>query len=265
MKHTILDPKYEAEFIDDSTYAPDNVFRLRGMAAAIQDSSPDWRPRLSELVALLSRADRAKVQDLVDAGASYGFAKQNKDIYPGPALLFFGAAINAIGENPDVELTHAIDRVKPKLEAAKLLGDPDIKKVLAAAQERAQFDKVSEMLRQEFSEGLRRTGKYTEEKITEVVKKIVNTTHQSRHKGLIDRFGWAEAQLQRDALNNVTCIADDNDILDSGKFTSLFLQMPGDGETIIFGKSFLQRLIPYAQDGCAQAILKRLEPLRHGT
>lgn len=254
MKHTILAPDYEAIFIDDRTLPPSTPFLLRGLGAAIQDSHPDWRPKLSELVSLI-RGTKQQM-DLVNAGGAYGAAKQIKNMYPGPSLLLFGAAVNAIGKLQDVELNKSINNAQKKLERANMLDDVDIKTTLISAKERASFEKVSEMLRHEFTEGLKRTKKYNDAKIDEAVKKIVKITHSVRHGAVIDRYGWAKAKNDQDRVY----ICDSSSITESNEFTDIFSQItPND---MLFGKSFFQELIPYAQDGCAQAILLRLEILR---
>ena len=256
MKHTILAPDYEAVFIDDRTLPPSTPFLLRGLATAIQDSHPDWRPRLSELVSLI-RGTKQQMA-LVNAGGAYGAAKQIKDMYPGPSLLLFGAAVNTIGKLPNVELQKITKNAQKKLERANLLEDEDIRKTLEAAKERASFDRVSEMLKHEFTEGLKRIKKYSDVKIAEVVKKIVDITHDVRHRAVIDRYGWAKAKNVQDRVY----ICDSSSITESDEFTDIFSQIPQND--MLFGKSFFQELIPYAQDGCAQAILQRLEFLRDG-
>jgi len=255
MKHTILSPEYEAIFIDDRTLPPSTVPLLRGLAAAIQDSHSDWRPKLSELVNLI-RGTKQEVA-LVNAGGAYGAAKQIKDMYPGPSLLLFGAAINAIGKLSNVELQKAIKNAEEKLKQASMPDDVDIKATLESAKERASFERVSEMLRHEFAEGLRRTKKYDETKINEVVKKIVNVTHSVRHEAVIDRFGWDKAKVIQIGQDTVYFC---DLIPESDEFTDIFSQHSQNYAW--HGKSFFQDLIPYAQDGCAQAILQRLETLR---
>ena len=115
------------------------------------------------------------------------------------------------------------------------------------------------MLRHEFTEGLRRTKKYDETKINEVVKKIVNVTHSVRHRAVIDRYGWAKAKIVQYNQDRVY-ICDSTSITESDEFTDIFSQISQND--MRFGKSFFQELIPYAQDGCAQAVLQRLETLR---
>ena len=148
------------------------------------------------------------------------------------------------------------------MREANYLEDSDIKATIEAAKQRAQFDKVGEMLRKEFTEGLLRTNKYSEEKIADVVPKIVDTTNDTRHRGLIDHTGWDIVRPKRNPSGSVEYTIDAGSIPDSEEFTNIFLQLPSGGEAMVFGKSFLHELIPYAQVGCAQAILRRLEPLR---
>lgn len=249
MNKNILEPDYENKF-QDVYYPPPISTLLRGLASAIQDSHPTWRPKLSELVTLLPKSKESN--RFVLAGSAYGAAKAIKDDFPGPAVLLFGAAVNAIGSAPQVELNKKIDSAEKKLKENNLYDDQNIKIVLDAAKQCARFDKVIEMLKQEFTNGLKMTGKYTDEKISEVVPKIVDITHDVRHKGLIDRFGWAVA-----SSNGEIYSADPREIRNFSSSTDVaFLHEKG---PIIFSKSFLYDLLPYAQEGCAHAILSRME------
>ena len=69
-----------------------------------------------------------------------------------------------------------------------------------------------------------------------------------------DSEGWSTAQHLSGVYR-----ADTGVIKDSEEFTNIFSEVPDGG--LLFGKSFLQYRIPYAQDGCAQALLKRLQTL----
>ena len=88
------------------------------------------------------------------------------------------------------------------------------------------------------------------------MKKIVNITHSVRHRAVIDRYGWAKAKNVQDRV--YTC--DSSSITESNEFTDIFSQISQND--MLFGKSFFQELIQYAQDGCAQAVLQRLKTLR---
>ena len=77
MNMDILNPDYDREFYDKNYQAPIPML-LKGLAAAIQDSHPSWRPKLSELVALSEESN-----GLVLAGSAYGAAKVIKNDFPG--------------------------------------------------------------------------------------------------------------------------------------------------------------------------------------
>jgi hypothetical protein len=188
MKHMILEAKYEEKFIDTKIYSPNTVFFLRGLAAAIQDAHPSWRPNVSELAKILKSCDKKYRNGLLNAGASYGAAKQIGPMYPGPAILLLGAALQAIGEGsyPNAELDKHIALAEGKLESTELNNDKDIKAVLSAAKERAGFDRVSELMRMEFRKGLESAG-CSRERIDIIVGKIVDITHEVRHRAVIDR------------------------------------------------------------------------------
>ena len=249
MNSDILSEEYAERFVDTDRYDWRTEDFLRGLAAAIQDSNLEWRPGLTELVELLPPASASN--RLVLAGAAYGSGKSIKEKYPGPSILLFGAALNAIGSEPQVELEEAIAAALPKLKEASVLEDPDVAEIVRAAKERARFDKVGAMLRSEFAAGLQLAGKYTIEEIDDVVPKIIRVTHDVRHKGLIDRFGWAVASLDGEKFS-----ADPRQVKEKRSSTSIeYLHEEGQ---IIYTKSWLEDLIPYAQEGCAYAISSRM-------
>lgn len=252
MNKSILEPAYENIFQDISYPSPIPML-VRGLAAAIQDSHPSWRPKLSELVALLPKSEESN--GLVLAGSAYGAAKVIKNDFPGPAILLFGAALNAIGSAPQIELSKSIDSAEEKLKENNLYDDRNIKIVLDAAKQCVKFDKVSEMLKQEFSNGLKKSRKYTDEQIAKVVPQIVNITHKVRHSGLIEKFLWSASS------ENETNCQDSKEISIFTSSTDVgFLQKE---RTITIGDDFLRDILPYAQDGCAHAILIRMEMRRN--
>jgi len=115
------------------------------------------------------------------------------------------------------------------------------------------------MLRQEFLEGLRRSGKYDEDVISDVVPRIVAVTHDVRHKALIDRFGWAVDTCLEEELYS----ADPREIKDISSSTDIsFLHAKGNVQVT---RSFLKDLLPYAQDGCAYMLGRRLEGRKSAT
>jgi len=253
MKYEILSPSYERDFVDTHDYAPTTVFYLRGLAAAIQDSHISWRPKLSELIKLLREKNEA--QRIAASGASYGAAKQIKDYYPGPAILLFCAAVDAIIDAPQTELKGQIEKAEQRIRNARIDGNEDIKISLKAAYERASFDNVTQKIRGALIEGLMSSGKYEEETIKEKVQGIVNTSHDVRHRALVDRCGWHVAWC----VDGVY-FCDATKIKDHKEYTDLFSRKPA-GDNLMFGKSFLNGLMPYAQDGCAFTILGKLEEL----
>jgi hypothetical protein len=161
------------------------------LAAAIHDAHPNWRPRLSELASLIQNTDKKQQLKLLRAGHAYGVAKHLRSLsLPGIALLLFGAAVDAVGEMPQVELDESISRAETEIRKAGLHQNPDVKKLIEAAKDRARLDKVSQKIRIGLKNGLMRTGKFTELKADELAKKIVDVTHNVRHDALLDKFGW---------------------------------------------------------------------------
>ena len=253
MKPKILSASYEKAFVDTHDYPPTTVFYLRGLAAAIQDSHISWRPKLSELINLLKKKNEAP--KIAASGASYGAAKQIKNHYPGPAILLFCAAIDAIIDAPQTELKDQIKKAEQIIKDANLDGNEYIKTLLEAAYQRASSDKVAQKIKGALIAGLMSSGKYKEETIKKKVPKIVNTTHDVRHRALIDRCEWDIAWC----VNGVY-FCDATKIKTHKEYTNLFKKKPA-GDNAMFGKSFLNELMPYAQDGCAFTILEKLEEL----
>jgi len=249
MNMEILNPDYDREFYDKNYQAPIPML-LKGLAAAIQDSHPSWRPKLSELVALSEESN-----GLVLAGSAYGAAKVIKNDFPGPAILLFGAALNAIGSAPQIELSKSIDSAEEKLKENNLYDDRNIKIVLDAAKQCAKFDKVSEMLKQEFLNGLKKTKKYTNEQIAKVVPQIVDITHKVRHSGLIEKFFWRVS-----SENETNCQGSKEISISTSSTNAGFLHKEG---PITIDDDFLRNILPYAQEGCAHAILIRMEMRRN--
>lgn len=250
MDKNILEPDYENKFQETNHPSP-ILMLLRGLAAAIQDSHPTWRPTLSELATLLRSAKDPG--EIVLAGSAYGAAKAIKDDFPDPSILLFGAALNAIGSAPPRELNKNIDAAEKKLKESSLYEDTDIKMVLEAAKQRAKFDRVGETLKQEFTNGLKKTGKYTDELIAEVVPKVVNITHDVRHKGLIDKIYWrcVDSDFNSKEIN-----------IPISKSSTNISFLYQENRVIFEDDSEFGKLIPYAQEGCAYAILSRMEDCR---
>lgn len=64
-----------------------------------------------------------------------------------------------------------------------------------AAHERASFDMVSEMLRQENRQGLKQKGRYQGKELDQLVKEVVNIGHQGRHEALIKIVEWSTVRV----------------------------------------------------------------------
>ncbi len=137
MKHTVLESEYEAVFVDQTGYPANTILQLRGLAAAIQDSHPKWRPNFSELADILQRMDNYK--RLVSAGASYGAAKQIMEVYLGPALLLFGAALNAVGIMPNDNLSVALYCTRHTFISLALTAGENIKAIAEQCGSSAQM------------------------------------------------------------------------------------------------------------------------------
>jgi len=290
MKHTILDESYESKFVDVDIYSPYTVFFLRGLAAAIQDSHPSWRPNVSELAEILKSCDRKYRDNLLNAGASYGAAKQIYSMYPGPAILLLGAAIQAIGDGsyPNEELEKHIVSAKRKLDDQGLGGDNDLKAVLNAAKERAGFDRVSELMRTEFRKGLE-SKEYSEDRIDSIVRKIVKVTHDVRHRGVIDktfvhiiepnkRYMFQSSsgsssgvaiitdqellKIQNELGNDkIPTIVQDSCEGISDPFAEFRRNVPVEGTTISISSEIMD-LVPFALMGCAHRILNCINKIK---
>jgi hypothetical protein len=231
MRSYLLSNDYSSTFVDDAKYEGRPAKYLEGLACAIQDGHTSWRPSISELISLLLKAECANA--IVASGMAYGAAKSVAEWFPGPAILLFGAALNVLGTAPNVELQEAITKARELLEEHGLASQPEIGEVLRAAKERATFDKVSQMLREEFSNGLRASGRYEESRITDVAVKIVKVTHDVRHKGLIERIR----------------IEDYIDVREGATSTDIGWLRRVDA--VNFTDDLLRELTSYAQIGCA--------------
>jgi hypothetical protein len=295
MKHTILEKIYEDKFVDAKIYSPNTVFFLRGLAAAIQDAHPSWRPNVSELAEILKSCGKKYRNSLLNAGASYGAAKQIGFMYPGPAILLLGAALQAISEGsyPNEELEKHIVLAKSKLEVLGVEKDQDIIAVLNAAKERADFDKVSELMRTEFREGLKSGGcsqdeGYSQERIDSIVHKIVKITHDVRHRGVIDKtyihkiepntthmvrgpsgslvgcgIYWDQElpKYEEEIFGaKIPTITQDSSTGISDPFAEVERDIPAGG-TIMLTSDF-RDLLPFAQKGCAHRILNCINKIR---
>ena len=256
MSQDIIPEEYKEAFFDDKSYPPSTGWMLKCLAATIVDEGLDWRPTMTGLIELIPKNDFGK--SLIMAGHAYGAGKQIKDQFPASAILLFCSAINALGEAPQIELTDAIDEAEHLLDVAGIAEEESIKLVLLAAKERARFDKVSKMMRDEFREGLRRTGIYNDEQVDEISRKIVSIGHQARHDALVSRQIWGLMPISDIMIFSNQALDHDQDFWES------FLMKKPEGYTM-FGTGPLSVLAGQAQRGCANAILRRLEELRRGT
>jgi len=162
--------------------------RIECLLIGLCESSSALQPKEEELAQLLQRPrNRERVDRLLCAGEAYCAAGEIAERFPGPALLLYGAAVNALAEGPDVplrgqikEAEKAIARVRKELLSAK-----NLKATFRAAYQKAAFGKVCEQMRLEFGRGLLEGGYRTDE-AERLAKEIVDATHRVRHEAHID-------------------------------------------------------------------------------
>jgi hypothetical protein len=141
------------------------------------------------------------------------------------------------------------------LSSTNLLANEDIKALVEAAKERAKMGRISAAMRKEFTEGLMLSNKYDHSQAKEIAENIVETTHDVRHRALIDRFKWLNIYPI-----NETYRVDFSEIKEHGT-TDIFQTKPPFPETRA-GGSLYQELVPHAQIACAYLLFKDLEQLR---
>lgn len=219
---------------------------INGLSEAIQDSQHNWNPTREDLLSILKPSE--DTNKIILASFAYAVAKKLSCEYHGPAILLFGAAVDILGSNPRTELANTIKSAKTKIKNTSLHKDPDIKAMIDAASRFADLDKVSEKLRQEFSAGLKQSGKYSDEDIQIWVPRIVNVTHDVRHKGIIYRFSW-EFRVENENTGK------DRSSSDVG-----FLNAP---EKVVFTGNLLEDILEPAKLGCANVIFKKADQLRN--
>ena len=226
---------------------------LSGLGEAAADAT--GQPRISdkELLALLPESD--ETNKLALAGVAYGAAKKLASDYPGPAILLFGAALDAIGSAPRTELQQQIRQVRRLLKKESLADNPDVQTVLDAAQALSKFDKVTEKLKAEFSQGLRDSGKYKDDEIDELAAEIVEVTHAVRHKGLVQRFYYVPRQISPGSTEIRKW--DQPEAKSSSDTTFMY-----EAQEFEIIKDRLAELVIPAQIGCAHGIWRRLEERR---
>ena len=252
-----LDPMiskgYKDRFIDDRSISPNAHWMLEGTAAVIEDETDDWRPTLTELLELIPRDDSG--ERLIRAGYAYGVGKQMRGAFPAPSILMFCSALNLIGQAPNVVLKSQVSAAQEKIQSVGLSDDEDIRAIVRAASERAAFDMVSEMLRNELRRGLARKGSYSGQELEDLVREIVNIGHQARHEALIDIVEWSTVRVSNWMIMSVS------EIPKGQGFWESLLQRAPEGHTF-HGAGRLGSLASQAQQGCGQAIFMRLEELR---
>ena len=236
----ILSEEYKDSFVDILDLSSISS-HLVGLASVIEQSHEEWRPTVSQLLALLREYKNKNA--LVSAGHAFGVAKVLEIDFPGPAILLYGSALNTIGSHPNIELSNYIFKAINVLSEHDLLEEDNIKQLVLAAKERASFDKVSEMLREEFRAGLIDSGKYEISEIDEFVPKIVNVTHDVRHKGLIERIKWVSSKHE---IGGSSTDASYMSYIDDIKF--------------VYDE--LRNLTTPASLGCSYSIFRRLDQLR---
>jgi hypothetical protein len=232
----ILSEEYGNSFVDSQKYFGQVSRHLVGLASVIEECSDNWRPTVSELLDLLPESKATN--ELVSSGLSYGVAKYIGLDFPGPAILLYGAALNTIGSAPNTELKETISIAEDILQRNNLLDNIHVKKTLEAAYQRASFDKVSKMLRDEFKQGIIDSGIEVKD-IDSLVKDIVNVTHDVRHKGLIERLVWKHDSIRFGGSST-----------DIGYIHKI--------EKVEFEDDKLRDLLPYANLGCAYSIYRRI-------
>jgi len=237
----LISEDYARKFLDDLKYKGHAQRQLEGLAAIVEDTDPSWRPFISELVALLPPSPSSNC--LLVAGTAYGCAKMIQEDFPGPAILLYGAALNSIGSESNTKLAIAIENANHILDSAGLLNNDDIKILVRAAKERAKFDRVSQMVQDEFSKGMAASGKFNQSLIPELSKEIVSVTHDVRHKGLITRIHWRYKTQEAGGSDT-----------DIGYLRKI--------DEVEFIDDRLSNLIFPAQIGCAYAIKARLDERR---
>lgn len=253
MAASILSPGYESNFMDAEIFPASIPFVLKGLAAAIEQCHPTWRPKGSELAKiLLSFPGR---DNLIAAGAAYGAARSIQEIYPGPALLLYGTAIDRLFKEEDSDLKLTIQSTEAKLAKANLLSFPDVDDTVQAARERVRMGNVSEKMRREFTRGLIISNQYDEDQARVLAQRIAAVVHSPGQDALIDQYVWADNQPLSDAGQV------DLDLLENAGSTSLHMEAPGNPTTRA-GKSLFQELVPHAQIACSYILFEQIEQIR---
>jgi hypothetical protein len=152
-------------------------------------------------------------------------------------------------------LKESIARAEEIIRSAGLNENESVKAVIRAAHERASFDKVTRMPTGEFRDGLRRTRRYSDEALDQIVRDIVIRGNAARHEALIDVIEWSTTSVTDFMFMSVPSIPEGQEFWES------FLMRTDKGSTF-FGTGRLGTLAAQAEKGCAQALLARLEFLQ---
>lgn len=222
---------------------------LDGLGQAWTDASAGTRLTDDQLIDLLPESD--ETNRLALAGHAYGVATKLSDEYPGAAILLLGAALDSIGSAPRTELREQVQRVRRLLKEESLLDEPDVVAVVDAAQALSNFDRVTQKMKMEFSQGLKDSGRYPENEIEDLVEEIVDVTHAVRHKGLLQRFYIARRQAPPNS--GVIQILDRPETQSSSDAGFMY---EADNYEIVEDR--LANLVSPAQIACAHQISRRL-------
>ncbi len=156
--------------------------RISNLAKVFIYSSYSWKPNEQELDKLFSpRVGQESVQKLFDSADIFVIATSIERKFPGPAILLYVAAVEAFLEGPDTELKSQIHEAKDIFDKLRISGDPNVKAVVAAASERAQFAKVTSFVKKEFEKGICAAG-YPQKDSTGLAKRIVRASNDVRHR-----------------------------------------------------------------------------------
>jgi len=163
--------------------------------------------------------------------------------------------VNVLFQEEDDELNQAIRRAEKAIAAAGLGSDTDVGSVIQAALERARMGRISQLMREGFAHGLELSSRYDSSQAQDLARRIVNSTHDVRHRAIIDQFAWTVVTPNEG--NHVI----DSRIFDEFGDTDPFQEAPPPPATRA-GTSLLSQLVPHAQISCAYVLAARLGPHR---
>ena len=228
---------------------------LDGLGHAWADAGGE--PRLSDEQVIDLLPESEETNRLALAGYAYGAAEKLSGEYPGAAILLLGAALDSIGSAPRTKLDEQVKKIRRLLKEQSLLDDPDVLAVVDAAQTLSSFDRVTQKMKMEFSQGLQESGKYPENGIDDLVEEIVKVTHAVRHKGLLQRFYIAPRQASPNS--SFIQVIDQSEIQSSSD--AGFIYEPDNFEIV---EDRLATLVIPARIACAYQISRRLRDRING-